>query len=51
MIQKEKIRLLEIEYEHIRKLNAKLKHEKNEALDSHHLFPHVFRHNSMPMYV
>jgi len=42
---------MEIEYEHIRKINAKLKHEKTEAFDSHTLFPHVFRQSSMPMYV
>ncbi len=50
-IQEEKLRLMEIEYEHIRKQNAKLKHEKTEAFDSHTLFPHVFQHASMPMYV
>lgn len=42
---------MEIEYQYIRKLNAKLKREKNEALDSHQLFPHVFRQESMSMYV
>jgi hypothetical protein len=50
-IQEEKLRLMETEYEHIRKLNAKLRREKNQALDSHHLFPHVFPQDSMPMYV
>ena len=50
-IQEEKLRLMETEYEHIRKLNGKLKREKNQALDSHHLFPHVFPQDSMPMYV
>jgi len=42
---------MEIEYEHIRKINAKLKHEKTKAFDSHTLFPHVFRQSTMPMYV
>jgi hypothetical protein len=42
---------MEIEFEHLRKLNAKLKHEKNNALDSRNLFPHVFRQTTMPMYV
>ncbi len=40
---------MEIEFQHIRKLNAQLKHEKQEAFDSRTLFPHVFRQASMPM--
>jgi len=42
---------MEIENEHIRKLNEKLKHDKSEAFDSRTLFPHVFRQENMPMYV
>ncbi|CAF0917110.1 unnamed protein product [Rotaria sordida] len=48
-IQEEKLRLLEIECEHMQKLNAKLKHEKRQAFDSRTLFPHVFRQDSMPI--
>jgi hypothetical protein len=40
---------MEVEYEHIRKLHTKLKHETSEAFDSHTLFPHVFRQATMPM--
>lgn len=43
--------MLETECEHLRKLNAELKHKKTEEFDSRSLFPHVFRHDSMPMYV
>jgi hypothetical protein len=42
---------MQVEFEHIRKLNAQLKQEKTEALDSRSLFPHVFRQKTMPMYV
>lgn len=42
---------MEIEYEHIRKQNAKLKTDKTKAYDSRTLFPHVFRQSTMPMYV
>ena len=42
---------MNMEFEHTRKLNAKLKQEKTKALDSHTLFPHVFRQDTMPMYV
>jgi hypothetical protein len=42
---------MEIEFEHLRKLNAQLKQEKIEALDSRSLFPHVFQEKTMPMYV
>ncbi|CAF2800225.1 unnamed protein product [Rotaria sp. Silwood2] len=49
VIQEEKLRLLELECEHMRKLNGKLKREKSQAFDSRTLFPHVFRQNSMPI--
>ncbi|CAF1256740.1 unnamed protein product [Rotaria magnacalcarata] len=46
-IQEEKLRLLEIECKHIKRLNAKLKSEKTQAFDSRTLFPHVYRQDSM----
>ena len=42
---------MQIEFEHLKKLNAELKREKTKALDSRSLFPHVFRQKTMPMYV
>ncbi|CAF0850252.1 unnamed protein product [Adineta steineri] len=48
-IQEEKIRLMEIENEHIRKLNTQLKHQQTKAFDSRTLFPHVFRQTTMPI--
>lgn len=42
---------MQIEFEHTRKLNTQLKQEKTKAFDSKTLFPHVFRQETMPVYV
>ncbi|CAF1604478.1 unnamed protein product [Adineta ricciae] len=48
-IQEEKLRLMELEIEHIRKLNAQLKQQQKEAFNPRTLFPHVFRHETLPI--
>ena len=40
---------MQIEFEHTRKLTTQLKQEKTNGFDSKTLFPHVFRHETMPM--
>ncbi|UJR30117.1 hypothetical protein I4U23_017658 [Adineta vaga] len=49
LIQEEKLRLIELEIEHIRKLNAQLKQQQKEAFNPRTLFPHVFRHETLPI--
>ena len=48
-MQEERLRLLDVESEHLKKLNRQLRAEQSEAFDSRHLFPHVFRKETMPM--